>query len=544
MGACWPVATTGEKTHSIVHTPHILTVPTPALSARLKSMVVWDIKTGTIIKDIVISVWGIRRVVFSEYYTVTLITDFCKVFRTYDVLNGALLCEGEILPPPDRWLGAHWENGESLRFATGYMNNGTLAIDIHQLQPSSTPLLPIVESFVVPPQNGEFSFSPVSFHASFVTDTEITLLDVRDSKTLLRTEAPQPLYLLPGRFSLDGGFFACGTLEGEIRIWKNAPAGYAPWSGLKPRLPFDSFSFSPTATSILAWGPGGVQLLDNHTRVPSPSKEVSNRDSGDHLLAYSKDGTRIATARRGNNVVTIFDPLSDTPQRSINTAMRILDIGIVGNTIFTADMREIVGWDLGVGKVVHRAVGATAVTGTNPDVTAEHFTLSTDCSWTAFAINRTIFLYDIQGRRVVYKRTMGRDITNIRFAPHGRQLWFTLENRVSDRGIALSEMVEQWRIVDMTREFEEDLWSRGSLFLFNGCCIQRGSGWIEDYGGRKLLWLPPSWRLTYRLDARWNGNYLALVDGRHPVPVNITFQHNSSLIIPPTHQVPNASSQS
>ena len=480
------------------------------------------------IKDIRISVEGLREIVFSGYHTVTLVTDYYKSFRAYDVPNGALLCEGEILPRFDRWLGARWEHGQSLRFATSYSTDGKLVIDIHQLQPSSIPLFALVESFVVPPRDGEFSFSPPSFHAAFVSTTAVTLLDVRGSKTLLQTETPRPFYLLPGHFSPNGDFFACGTLESEIHVWKNTPAGYMPWSSLEPRLPSSVFSFSPTATSILAWGPGGVQLLDNHAGFSSPNKTAPNHDRGDHLVAYSKDGARIATVRRGHNVVTVFDPLSDAPQRSINTAMQILDIRIVGNVVFMADMRELVGWDLEVGEIVHRAFGVLiseiGVTSTDPGI-AEHFILPAGCSWVAFTVNMTTFLYGVQDQWVLYKHTMDRDVMDIRSAPHGRQLCFILDSgvfeKVGARGVMLSEMVEQWRVVNVIKDFAMGVYSQDAL---HGCYIRRDSWWIEDSGGRKLLWLPPSWRMTRGFDMRWNGNFLALADGRHPAPIIIAFQ--------------------
>ena len=232
-----------------------LPVLIPVPSHRFKSIVVWDIKTGAIVKEIVIDFKGLYRIVFSGYYTITLVTEYCKGFYTYGALDGTLLCEGEILPRFCRQLGAHWEHGDSLQFATSYTADGKSAIDIHQLQPSSIPPFSMVESFIVPPHDGEFSFSPVSFHASFVTWVEITVLDVRDSKILLQVEPPEVFYsgyTGSGCFSSDGGFFACGIQDEEIHIWKNMPAGYMPWSCLKPRLPFRSFSFLPTAISILA----------------------------------------------------------------------------------------------------------------------------------------------------------------------------------------------------------------------------------------------------------------------------------------------------
>lgn len=153
-------------------------------STQLKSIVVWDIKTGVVAKDIMIDIWGLRRIVFSGNYTITLVTDYFKIFRMYDPLESALLCEGEILPQFDRWLGAHWSHEDALRFATSFETDESLAINIHEFQPPSSSL-PMVESFLLPHHDGEFSFSPVSFHASFVTKREIAILDIWDSETLL-----------------------------------------------------------------------------------------------------------------------------------------------------------------------------------------------------------------------------------------------------------------------------------------------------------------------------------------------------------------------
>ena len=79
-------------------------------------------------------------------------------------------------------------------------------------------------------------------------------------------------------------------------------------------------------------------------------------------MAHSKDGTRIETARRGGNVITVIDPLSDAPQQNINTAMRIRNVGIAGNTVFTADVhaRSLGKIEVEVG-VVHRPLCMAAV---------------------------------------------------------------------------------------------------------------------------------------------------------------------------------------
>jgi len=509
-----------------------ISILTSTRSTQSRSIVVWDIKTGVIVKEIVVDVRGLRRIVFIGNYTITLVTDYYKIFRTYDVLEGTPLCRGEILSQFDPWLGAHWAHEDSLRFATSFKAGGKLAINIHQLQSLSTPLiLPMVESFLVPPHGGEFSFSPVSFHASFVTMTEIAILDVRDSKTLLEIKAVRPLYKPPGHFSPNGCLFACGTLGNEICIWKNTSTGYLSGSSLEPRWPFEGFSFSPTAVSILTWGPGGVQLLDNHFRFPSPDNTAPHHhhNCGDHLVAYSKDGTRIATGRRGDSVVTVLDLLSDTPQRSIDTAMQILDIGIVDDVVVAADTRELVSWHLEAGEIIRSSYGAivsetAGVVSADPDV-VENLTLSTNCSWIAFTIEKTVYLYDVQAQRILKKIAIEYDVVDIRFSPYGRQLCLIFDDdlyghqdNIRDR--VLSETGEEWHIVNVT----ENAWLWDSLFPPHEYCFQQESGWIEDSRGRKLLWLPPSWRMTYCLDTRWTGDFLALADGRHPEPIIVKFK--------------------
>jgi hypothetical protein len=186
-------------------------------------------------------------------------------------------------------------------------------IDIRELQPTSASPLLVVESFPVLPQDGRFSFSPISFHASFVSETKVVVLDVRNSKSLFVTKATQQLYTPPGHFSPDGHFFAYGTSRGEIAVWENTPTGYMPRSTLGPRLPFKGFSFSPTAISILSWGPGGVQLLHptNHVSPPPPDETKSHRKGGDHSVVASTGGMLIATAQQEDSVVsrrTIVDP--------------------------------------------------------------------------------------------------------------------------------------------------------------------------------------------------------------------------------------------
>jgi len=73
-----------------------------------------------------------------------------------------------------------------------------------------------------------------SFCASHIAETEVVTPDVRNPKVLLKTKAPEPLYKLQGRFSLDGRFFVCETLAQGICLWENTPTGYVPKDRLTP----------------------------------------------------------------------------------------------------------------------------------------------------------------------------------------------------------------------------------------------------------------------------------------------------------------------
>ena len=446
----------------------------------------------------------------------------------YDGLKGTQICEGEIMPSWDYRLGARWTHGESLRFATSSESDGQLTIDIRELRQASFSPHATVESFTVPRHDGEFSFSPVSFHASFVTESAVVILNVRDSKSLLHTKAVG-LLSPPGRFSPDGGFFACNTLEHEICVWKNTPTSYVPWSSLKPRLPFEGFSFSPTAVSVLTWGLEGIQLLDPDNRLNSPSPDKTHL-TGIHLVAHSVGGTRIATARREDGVVTILDPLSGTPLRSINTDMRIRDIKIFGDTIFVADGYKFVGWNLepeGIADGACISGKATVDETLTIGAPMEHVEVSNDCSRIAFVDKEKVSLYDVQARRILCRYLTHDSVTDIRFSPDGRQLCLITNRHAHYRNQDIAHHLVKLKIMEdqciMTAELLRDGWPWVGHFSTHGCHIGNGSEWVTDSRGSKLLWLPPNWRTQRWQDVRWNGNFLTFVGAHHPEPIIIEF---------------------
>ena len=506
---------------------------------------VLDVQTGVVIISIPISQFG--ELVFSRNCRTITLLDSYGTFSTYDGVNGTYICRGE-LPASSRFLpGVHWAYEESFRVLTSSESDGKRMVNIQELRPTSTPPFHMVESFTVSLHDGQICFSHVSFHVSFTTETGVVILDLRDSRTLLQAGAVHSPYIPPGHFSPDGCFFACGTRQGVICVWKNWSASYALWSALRPRLPFIGVSFSPTTSSILAWGRDGVQLLEpgNNPAVPSPDKLERSQQGGNHLVAYSADGMHIATVRRGDGVVTILDTLSNTPRRSFDTNMKILDIKIVGDVLFVLDGCRLVSWHLETRmRVQDNSTRAISVS-----IQPPYFALSDDCSQIAFSNDlppsfrddwalsspdrKEISLYNVQTRRILCSHTVRGSVEGIRFSPDGRQLWFATCDD-NDINLVKLERGEDGEFVVMTTEhignkLDASVLSWANLFSSHGWRCGGKSlweifEWVADSEGNKLLWLPLSWRVERSRDVRWDGNFLAFVGSERPDPIVIEFQ--------------------
>lgn len=264
--------------HILTSKPRVEAERTSPVSTPGK-IVVWDIQTGVVVCFINLDGDNLDDIAFSGTKTITIVMG--GRIRIYNVMTGEQLWASELFLSHDNQLGIHWTHDGSLRFARSLLSDGKFTISICELQQTSSSLVSAVASFTVAPYDGKISFSPVSCHASFVTETEIVILNVQGSTTLLRTKEVSPLYTPPGCFSHDGCFFACGTVENEIYVWKNTPGGYVPRSTLRPLLSFIGFAFSPIATSILCRGSEGIELF--------------------HLESFAS-GTHIATIRQEEGI--------------------------------------------------------------------------------------------------------------------------------------------------------------------------------------------------------------------------------------------------
>ena len=481
-----------------------------------------------VIKDIATRDLG--RIVFSwDQNTITLFTRF--EFHIYNRLSGEQICEGEFLASSNDQLGALYVHEESLQVAISSKTGQEHVISIQELQPTSDPLLHVVKSFPISPQDGKFSYCPVSSHASFVSSGRIIILNVQDSKVLFQSKGVDKPYGSSGQFSYDGHFYACGAVSGEVCIWENTSTGYVPRSRLRPRLGWSGFSWSPTSISIMCWGASVIQLLHpDKCLSPTSTNFAKHVSHTEYLVVYSGDWTHIIIAQQGGGKITVLD-LSSTTQQSIDTNVVIMDIKIVGDTIFVIDgvRNRLSSWRLITGGQVNNNCGVERENRAFYVRMLGLLALSSDCSQVAIAVGGAAFLYDVQAQAVLGDLvTDGNQVLHIQFSPDGSQLWFIVH--FSSGGKYKCYRVELDKAKDpcfgnVTIEDLEDEWSLDSTFRSPGeyRIIGKRSKWVSGPQGN-VLWLPINWRKTHGLNTRWDGNFLALLNGHQLEPIIIEFQ--------------------
>lgn len=517
--------------------PILLTFPTPILILIFVSrspvdleatLVVWDAQAGVVISWF--NTKHLKNITFhGDQKTITLFNNIecCTStqsthFYTYNALSGIQICQGEI-PTSSSGRGNCWAHRDTLQFATySWDDNNQGMINLHTLQPTATPPHCISSSFQIPSHQPKFSFSPVSLHVSFAHGTSVVVYDCQNSEPLLYDGSLEKAQHHVGKFSLNGNFFAYVKSEHEIGVWQTTCTGYVCQSSLRSRLPFEEFSWSPTSISVMCWGYGGIQLLHTNNQFSSPVlKNVTHPfRSHRHLVAYSADLVHIAMAQQCGSIVTVLNHLSGTSQEFCDVVMEIWDIRIVDNAVFAVDEYKLVCWDLETGRILSNTPVAERVINGKPDI-VRHMALSHDCSQIAILTEglKNICLYDVKSRDV-FQKDVHCKVFDTQFSPDGYQLWLTGHWDIC-YSVGL-EMLENWSSAEVIERDPEDRWL--SINHSPHKCCEIDSEWIVDSQGRKLLWLPPSWRLTDWEDVRLDGNFLALLHDHHPESIILELQ--------------------
>ena len=126
--------------------------------------IVWDIQTGSVILKVDAPNHG--TVIFHGNQRIITLVLMNGHTHTYNMLDGMQLHLGDITLSLSPVSFTHWTHESSIWFAVSLKTDAKHVITIKKFQPTATPPLHTLTSFSIPPYDGEFSFSSVSFHAS------------------------------------------------------------------------------------------------------------------------------------------------------------------------------------------------------------------------------------------------------------------------------------------------------------------------------------------------------------------------------------------
>jgi len=310
-------------------------------------IIIWDIQTGGIAEEIEHSTRSIALVWSSDGGSIcTIESGHCGPYsvHTYNISSGTTSSSGTLESSKNPYL---WVHDKSFWIMTiQYFLN---SIEIFKVGPTLTK----IHSFVFS-RFSQFgvtigSFSPTTHRVSILGDNKLRIFDIQNSKLLL--DATGDYEFSSNCFSSDGSLFAASQWKGGVQIWKYASGCYTLCGEFKSSGHFSSLRFSPTPSSILGHSEAVIQVFRLHELSATP--KTHHRQ----YAGLSRSGTRVATAHKLGNTVTIIDLLAQSPPQFIDTDMEIAGLVLTGNVLLVANSREMVAWLLTEDGLVDGVIG-------------------------------------------------------------------------------------------------------------------------------------------------------------------------------------------
>jgi len=448
--------------------------------------------------------------------------DVVTGISTYNLISGTCVyshhaSEGRIIAPI-------WTHGELLRFVT--VKPGS--ITTWEVGFTSEHALAEIESLPAPDDTGsrQHLFLPTLSRLAFILNKESVLIwDARDSEILLNFVDSGGLWGLS--FSSDGRFFACGSWDQGVYLWKESPTGYVlhqkPVSGsahgwIRPFL-------SPDGESIITSKSGETQLWHTTGPIdPPPSVPPQPANRTEFVLAFSPDKSFIATGRLGGDMAIIVDLKSGDLRLMIHTGMVVCGLGVTGGTAIVVGEGKIVTWNLPAGDCVlnseaniHDSVRTIVFNHTPPPPGELRFaSISPDSNHLAITREEDggggVDIYDASTGKHLFGIPT-RNVSHPWFTRDGREVW-------CDDGEQKIIMGGGSDVIRVEPVEPGDAPSGGHLWESVHGHKLTDDGWILDSRKKRVMWLPHHWRVSewYRI---WDGRFLVLFHRKLPEPVII-----------------------
>ena len=493
--------------------------------------ITWDFLTGVLVSEIPVGEMAGEipcSITYSQCGTMfaVLFKHHKTAIGMYDVLSGELIYCHPIEQPVASTI---WTHGEFLQFAT----LGTESITIWEVgftakyPPTEVESLPVPNNFN---PSKYFFFLPTLFRLVFVPETEISvhIWDTHHSKFLLNSvDIIRPNYMT---FSPDGHFFAYTTDVGEIHLWEEASTGYILHQKLIPgprgRFSTSDILFSPNGQSVIVSSGSTLHLWHiTHSTAPSNIPIQAVEYTGWPILGFSTDKSLAVTAQLADNVVTVLNVKSSTPQLIINTGMKVYGLRVVGDTIVVVGSDMIVTWKLpmvddtlNARANLNDSVQATKFNHPTPQVLSQIYSALVSPNFNYIALigegvgtAKGLIIYDV---------TTGKHLTSTPLQVEDN-VWFTLDGH--EIWSTTSEGYKGWVII---KDGESNITKLECLDLAK---VPSGGfpwkstlgnqvtddGWILGLSRKQLLWLPHHWRFHERWGV-WDGQFFALLAGWLP----------------------------
>ena len=413
------------------------------------AIAIWDIQTGGIVKTIHGGEPGYPR---SMLYSSdgSMLSVACRksphkwTMCTFDAKSGERGCSDELGSEFDI---VFWTEGDSIRFATSNRDGDDLCIDTWDISSTSSGHPTKIDSFRVyhefDSDNHQVFFSPANLRVAVVSVNSTIIKDARGSNILLEASASRTLGSYAGHFSSDGNLFACAEQQ-EVQIWKANSEGYVLWARFPLRFSAaagGTFAFSPDFGSVIGWGSGIMEVWKVDHLVQPPASEQLSDFWNSHLVGFSTNGTHVAIGRASSGIVEVVDLQSGALELIVDVDMEIMDIKMVGDTVFALGGMMVASWSLtgNEGERGARLVGFDESLKTVEmlyDLVLNPRLLDYQCRKAVLTSADDMILFNADNGNCLMEFSSPARFRDFRFSVDGRQLWvsFVYSRRGDDEG--------------------------------------------------------------------------------------------------------------
>ena len=531
------------------------------VSSTSEVLISWDIQTGLLVSKIPITeepTPTVHSVTYSGCGTMLGMlfkNHNNSAITTYNVISNMLIHSH---PVEELVVGAIWTCGEYVQFTT--LGSGSITI----WEVGFTSKHPPTEVKSLPTPNnidpsGGFHFLPTHSRLAFVLGEAVIVWDAQLSKPLL-----DPVDVKMTRnmtFSPNGHFFACEAYGSEIYLWKESPTGYI----LHQKLVTGRGSVMPllSPNGQLIVGSSGSTVKLWHTTYPTtpPSSDPIQLswDIRRFALEFSPDRSLAVTARLQDNVATVLDLRSGTPQLIIDTGTSIYGLKISESVVVIVGDRKIITWNLPIGDQlldprvnINNSVQTTIFADSTSPTSSWAYSalprlgrmysasISPDFNFTAFIVD------DIDVsilHLIIFDTATGKYLTRASgmfskwgvpwFTQDGSEVWY---HGIRDGdgwrsfGWSHSSRERGWKVV---KAGDSNITAPSSIATLKYIHHLSGlppwqsphghqvtdDGWILSCGGKRLLLLPHHWQSSEGVLRTWGGQFLAFLHNELPEAV-------------------------